>query len=609
MNRAKWRLLTACLAVVIGVAAYTAASVSASGSAKSVTGGTYVMGWESSFGWTNGFDPTGEYLANAQAIYSSLLLRTLVTYNHVAGAAGNKLVPDLATAVPKPTNGGKTYTFKLKSGIKFGPPLNREITSADVRYAVERMARPKNGAQYGFYFAVIQGWDAYSKGKGKALAGIKTPNAKTIVFNLSSPTGDFPYRVSMPGAAPIPSEVGKCFEGQPGKYGLDVISSGPYMIEGADELDVSSCKAVKPLPGISETALTLVRNPNYSAKTDSTKSRESKPDRFEFVVNTNNDDIYNKIAAGDYEDAYASPSAKVIREYSTNASKRKLLKVNSADQTNYVTMNVTQPPFDDIAVRRAMNWVMDRAGLRSAWGGPISGPVAQHILPDAMLGNALKNFHPFKTPGDHGSVPKAKAEMAKSKYANKGGVCSDAKCKNVLLIADVRAVDKAMLPVLQSSAAKIGITFKVRSVNGAYPVIQTVANNTPISERPRWGKDYADPVTFFEPLFFGKNIIPTGNTNYSLLGLTPAKAKALKVAGNTTGVPSIDAGIVRCAAATETRTACYAALDRQLTTKVVPWIPYLWRDQLNVLGPDVATWSFDQAYGLAGFGHVSLKST
>ena len=57
------------------------------------------------------------------------------------------------------------------------------------------------------------------------------------------------------------------------------------------------------------------------------------------------------------------------------------------------------------------------------------------------------------------------------------------------------------------------------------------------------------------------------------------------------------------------RVACYAALDRQLTTQVVPWIPYLWRDQLNVLGPDVATWSFDQSAGLAGFGHVSLKSS
>ncbi|MGZ8652317.1 MAG: ABC transporter substrate-binding protein [Actinomycetota bacterium] len=610
MRRAKWLVLTACLAVAIGVAALTAASVSASGSAKSVTGGTYVVGWESSFGWTDGFDPTGEYLANGFAIYGSLLLRTLVGFNHVAGAAGNLPVPDLAQAVPKPTNGGKTYTFKLKQGIKFGPPVNREITSADIRYAVERMARPKNGAQYGFYYTVIQGWDAYSKGKGKSISGIKTPNSKTIVFNLTAPTGDFPFRMSMPATAPIPPEVGKCFEGKPGKYGLDVIASGPYMIEGSDSIDVGSCGAIKPMSGISETELTLVRNPTYNASTDSKKSRENKPDRFEFVVNTNVDDIYNKIASGDYEDAYASPTAKVIREYSTSASKRKQLKVNSADQVNYLTMNLTQPPFDDVHVRRAMNWVMDRAGLRSAWGGAVAGPVANHILPDAMLNGVLKNFAPFKTPGDHGSVSKAKAEMAKSKYSTKSGVCSASECKDVLLIADVRAVDKAMLPVIQSSSAKIGITFKVRSVNGAYPVIQTVANNTPISERPRWGKDYADPVTFLEPLFYGKNIIASGNTNYSLVGLTAAQAKEFKVTGSTSNVPSIDKGIQACAAKTgRARIVCYAGLDRQLTTEVVPWIPYLWRDQLNVLGPDVATWSFDQAAGLAGFGHVSLKQS
>jgi peptide/nickel transport system substrate-binding protein len=608
VKRAKWRVLTACLAVAVGVTAVTASSVSASGSSKSVTGGTYVVAFESAFGWTDGFDPTGEYLANGFAIYGSLLLRTLVGFNHVAGPAGNTPVPDLATTVPKPSNGGKTYTFKIKNGVRFGPPVNREITSADVKYALERAARPKNGAQYAFYFAVIKGWDAYSKGKGKSIAGIKTPNAKTIVFTLDRPAGDFPLRLTLPAAAPIPPEVGKCFEGQAGKYGLDVISSGPYMIEGSDNLDISSCKAIKPLSGISETELTLVRNPNYKASTDSKKARENKPDRFEFVVNTNNDDIFNKIAAGDYEDAYASPSAKVIREYSTSSSKKNLLKANSADQVNYITMNLTQPPFDDLAVRRAMNWVVDRAGLRAPWGGPIAGPVAQHILPNAMLKGVLNNFAPFKTPGDRGSVAKAKLEMAKSKYATKDGVCTDSKCKNVLLIADVRAVDKAMLPVLQSSAAKIGITFKVRSVNGAYPVIQTVANNTPISERPRWGKDYADPVTFLEPLFYGKNIIPTGNTNYALVGLTAAQAKAMKVTGSTTNVPSIDKGIEKCASLTGSkRIACYAALDRQLTTQIVPWIPYLWTNQLNVIGPDVATWSFDQAAGLAGFGHVSLK--
>ena len=127
----------------------TAGLRSAAGSGRSakggVTGGTYTVAFESSFGWTDGFDPTGEYLANAQVIYSSLLLRRLVGFNSLPGAAGNLPVPDLATSIPKPTNGGKTYTFHLRNGVKFGPPVNREITSKDVKYALERMARPKTG--------------------------------------------------------------------------------------------------------------------------------------------------------------------------------------------------------------------------------------------------------------------------------------------------------------------------------------------------------------------------------------------------------------------------------------------------------------------------------
>src|SRR5262245_37929733 len=136
---------------LVGVAILTAALVSAASagaegkSAKSAKGGTYRVGWESSFGFTDAFDPTGEYLANAFAINTNLLLRGLVGYNHLEGAKGNIIVPDLATAVPKPTNGGKRYTFHLKKGIKFGPPVNREITSKDVKYAMEREARPKHG--------------------------------------------------------------------------------------------------------------------------------------------------------------------------------------------------------------------------------------------------------------------------------------------------------------------------------------------------------------------------------------------------------------------------------------------------------------------------------
>ena len=211
----------------------------------------------------------------------------------------------------------------------------------------------------------------------------------------------------------MPQEVAKCFEGKPGAYGRYVIASGPYMIEGSDDLDISSCKTLKPISGYDgQTTLTLVRNPNYNARTDSRKARESNPDRFEFTVDTNIDDIYNKIAAGDLEDAYATASPKVFREYSTSASKRKYLHSNFADGTYYITMNLTQPPFDDVHVRTAMNWVMDREALRKAWGGAVSGVVAEHIIPTTMLDREAGQLPPVQDPGDRGSVAKASAEMA-----------------------------------------------------------------------------------------------------------------------------------------------------------------------------------------------------
>jgi peptide/nickel transport system substrate-binding protein len=598
---------------VLGAAALTAALVSgasAGPSDQSARGGTYRVGWESSFGWTNGFDPTGEYLANGFVIYTNLMLRSLVQFRHIAGPAGNVPVPDLATSVPRPTNGGTRYTFRLKRGIRWGPPVNREITSFDVKYAIERLARPKNGAQYGFYFNVIKGLQAYGKGEARSISGVRTPNSKTIVFDLTAPAGDFPLRLTMPAAAPMPQEVAKCFEGKPGGYGRYVIASGPYMIEGSDELDISSCKAMKPISGFDgQTKLTLVRNPNYRASTDSRAARESNPDSFEFIVNTNLDDIYDKVGAGELEDEFATASPKVFAEYARSPSKRKYLHSNSADGVYYITMNLTQPPFDDVHVRRAMNWVMDKQALRKAWGGPIAGEIAQHILPNPMLAGKLKSFQPFKTRGDRGNVAKARAEMKLSKYANANGVCTANECKNVLLITDVRAVDKAMMPVVQAAAKKIGLTFTVRTVNGAYPVIQTTSKNVPISTRPRWFKDYFDPSTYIDPLFYGGNIIPTGNTNYSLVGLKASQAKSLGVTGNIDNVPSIDPLADRCRRLIgNARITCYANIDRVLTAQIANWVPYMWAYTVNIVGPNVTKWVYDQSSGLTGLAHVAVKS-
>ena len=604
-------LATAALVVLAGIVV-TAGAASGKSTTTAKAGGTYTVGWESSFGFTDAFDPTGEYLGNAWALYSNLLLRTLVGYNHVAGAAGNVIVPDIATSVPKPTDGGLTYTFHLKSGIKFAPPVNRVITSKDVLYAMERLANPKDGGQYPFYYTVIKGWTNYANGKAKSISGISTPNDSTIVFHLTQKTGDFLYRMAMPATAPIPVEVAKCFTGaKANQYGRDLVASGPYMIQGSDSVNISSCSSIKPASGFNPlSSLTLVRNPNYDAKTDSPKARQNFPDQFDFVIDSNADDIYNKVADGQFDDEVSSPSPKVLRQYLTTPSLRPLLKQNVGDRTWYITMNLTQPPFNDLHVRKAMNLIMDKTALRQVWGGPTAGSIATHIVPNPMLGNQLASFDPYKTPGEDGSVSLAEKAMKGSPYDTKGnGQCDASACKNVLLVADTTATNKGMLPIVVADAAKIGITFKVRSITGAYPTIQTPKNNVPISIRPGWGKDYADPSTFFDELFSSDTIIPTGNTNYSLVGVTPAKAKAVGATGDVTNVPSVDKQINACNVQTgDARVACWAALDRYMMLNVVPWVPYLSATNLNVISKNVTQWNYDQFSDQTAYAHVAVKS-
>jgi peptide/nickel transport system substrate-binding protein len=455
---------------------------------------------------------------------------------------------------------------------------------------------------------VIHGFDDYGQGKATTISGIDTPDDSTIVFHLTKPTGDFLYRMGMPATGPIPEEVAKCFAGKAGRYGADLVSSGPYMIQGADAVNASSCAKLEPMSGFGQTQITLVRNPNYNASSDSKDARESLPDRFVFTVNSNADDILQKVQAGELEDEVSSIPPTVLRQYVTNPDLKDDLHQNSGDRTWYLTMNLTQPPFDDVHVRRAMNWVMDKAALVQAWGGPAIGDVANHIAPDTLLNDQLADFAPYATDGNHGSVAKAKAAMKGSKYDTNGdGTCSASACKNVLLIADVRQVDEKMVPVIQASAKKIGITFTVRSVEGAYPALQTPSRNIPLAERPGWGKDYADPYTFFNPLFDGRTIQANGNTNYSLVGITPAIAAKVHAKGDVRNVPSVDADLDKCVALSgNQRLACYGDLDKKLMTDVVPWVPYLWSFATHITGPTVKKWDFDQFTGSISYAHVAV---
>jgi peptide/nickel transport system substrate-binding protein len=576
---------------------------------SSKKGGIYTIGWEQSFGFTDNFDPTGEYLGNAWGLYSNLMLRSLVGYKHQPGAAGNDLIGDLATDVPTPTDNGLTYTYTIRSNVKWSPPVNRAVTSQDVAYAMNRLANKNDGGEYGFYYTIIKGWDAVAAGTAKTVSGISTPDAKTIVFHLTKATGDFNRRMSMPATAPIPSEVGSCFDGKPGDYGRDVVSNGPYMLKGMDAVKLP-CSALKPASGYAGadgSHLNLVRNPNYDQSTDSI--RKNYVNEFDFVINSNSDDIFAKVQAGQYQDEVSSPAPKTIRQYATTAALKPMMIANVGDRVNYFSMTLTQPPFDDVHVRKAMNWIIDKGALQKAWGGPIPGAIAGHIVPPVLYNNGLAEYAPYASPNNAGDLAKAEAEMKLSKYdPGKTGKCTASACKGVLTIADTRGVDTRMVPILLEDAAKIGIVLKVRAINGAYTTIGTPAKNIPISERPSWGKDYADPYTFFGELLDGRAIIKVGNSNFSLVGLTPAKAKEVGATGSINNVPSVDKDIDACSAklASE-RTTCWENLDKKLMEQVVPWVPYLWPNNVFIVGPNVTHWNYDQFTDGPAYSLVSVK--
>lgn len=584
------------------------------------TGGTYRIETDG-IAYTSGGDPTGEYLGLSFGIFTNLLQRTLLTYYHDT-ERGNELVTDLATDFPEVSEDGLDYTFHLKDGIMFGPPVNREITSADVEFAFRRMATESLVAQYAFYYeGVIEGLEVGEDPGPGGIPGIETPDEKTVVFHLTRPTPEFPFLVSMPATGPMPEEVAGCFT-EAGEYGRYVVSSGPYMYEGSDALDASDCDALTasgPISGFDpEDHSYFERNTAYDPATDSPEVRANYVDRITIDLNTNLADVFDRIERGDIDGHVGSgnPPADVLQRYSTDPELEDRLVFGQDDRTWYITMNLTTPPFDDLHVRRAVNFVMDKASILQAWGGPINGRVATHIQPPALTGGhpTEEEYDPYPSPDWAGDVDAAMAEMAESAYDTDGdGLCDAPECKGVVMVNRNSSPWTEAEPVVVDSLAQIGIEVDVREAEDHYTIIQTVSNETPIAMNPGWGKDFPDPgLSFVGFLHDGRGIACEGNFNYSLVGLTQEKADECGI--DFVEVPSVDADIDNCKEVAlegdlEATTQCWIALDQKLMEEVVPWVPYLWPNVITTIGPAVTAWEFDQFAGTTAFSKVAVDAS
>ena len=623
MKKSKLMATVSLVAVVMLVAAAcskktdTTTSNTASGSGPT-TGGTYRTA-TSTFNYDDNFDPTGEYLGNAWGLFSELLMRNLMTYNHKSGEEGGGTpVPDIATGAPEISADGLTYSFTLKDNVMWGPPLTRAVTAGDIEYAFERINAASLNALYGnYYCGIIVGMTCDAKSVAP-VSGIKVTDDTHMTFTLDQPTGDFLYRLAMPATGAFPPEVAKCFT-TAGDYGRYVMSSGPYMIQGEDKLDISSCDKMKPFVGFNpDSGMTFVRNPNYVAASDSPDVRANYLDGVQIDIDSNVDDIYAKVQSGELDGTYGdAPPAAVEQQYTTDPTLKQYIHSDTADRTWYITMNLLAPPFDDPHVRKAANWIMDKAALAKAFGGSLHGVPATTIEPPTV-NPATATYDPYATANFAGDLTKAQDEMKQSKYdTNQDGMCDAPECSGFIFLGRNFSWGPAIDQIAVADLAKIGLKANLKETDTGYDTLILVKKLVPISAYPGWGKDFASPYGFDFFIFNSAGISCEGANNYALVGITPQQAQECGVQAEYNaaqqyypdGFPSVDDKMAQCTAgAADQVNQCYADLDKYLMETAVPWVPWSFAQNLVFTSASVTQYAYDDFSGDISFSHTAVNN-
>jgi peptide/nickel transport system substrate-binding protein len=610
------------LVALVGVLAVLAAGCAQEAEEQPQPGGDIKAGGVIKMGISadvdNAFDPAKEYSQLAWSIFNCCLLRTLLQYNGLdADEGGSEVQPDLATDLPEVSDDGLTYTFTIKDGVTFAPPFEDvEITSADFVRAIEReTCSVCHEGGYAFYYtdnsngdSLIEGIQEFAAGDADSISGVQTPDDKTLVITLTEPAGDFPLRMAMPAMAPIPEGAA---EGHDKDYGRFLVASGPYMFEGSDQLDFSvPAKQQKPVAGYDPgRSWLLEQNPSWNADTDDLRS--AYLDGVEVQINESSDVNFNKWEAGEIDYVYDGVvPADLLQQYATDPELKEQLKVNATDGLRYLSMNIAEPPFDDVHVRKAMNFVIDKDGLRRTRGGELYGPTAGHIIPDTILGGVLEGYDPYPSEGGQGDVEAAKAEMMQSKYdTNQDGICDAPECKKVSLIADREVPYAEQNALIADNAAQIGIDFRVGEGDRytfMYDKCLDPSAHAAFCPSVGWFKDYGDAFTFGPPILGSVAIGPEGCCNYSLVGASPEQ---LADAGyKVTDVPSLDQTFAECATIPlgDDRNNCWAEADRTAMEEIVPFVPWIFDNEVRLAGPRIVNYTYSSNQGTMALQHVAL---
>ena len=492
-------------------------------------------------------------------------------------------VPDLAAGKPQISEDLKTITVKIKPNVKFSPPVNRAVTSKDIKYAFERFFSVNVGGQYPTYFSSIQGAPSKPSKGVKSISGITTPDDQTVVFKLKRPEGVLvSAALVMPITIPVPEEYAKKYDAKnPSTYNTHVVSTGPYMVQNNAQGNLVGYK-----PGKS---IHLVRNPNWDKSTD---YKPAYLDEIQWTTNESDASIAaQQVLTGSHMSLDANPPAAQLKDAVTNR-KGQFVQLPSGG-FRYFPLNTTIKPLDNVNVRRAILAAFDRDAALKARGGKFTGDIPTHFLPPGIPG--FEEAGGMKGPGfDFLRNPRGDMKLA-TEYMKKGGFPSGRYTGNQKLLLVTANVDpnKAQGEVAKAQLEKLGFKIQFRTVpqDAVYTEwCQVPKKQVAVCGGAGWFKDFTDPQSMLDPTFKGANIFKEGGNN-NLAQLND---------------PKIDAAMDKAATLQgEARVKAWANIDKMITADA-PAVPFDWDKTTIIWSKDVQGVG-NPYYDALDFTFTSLK--
>lgn len=434
---------------------------------------------------SNSFSATGFATDPAQSwslatTSMGLLNRRLTTWK-IGRTGVAKVVPDLATSDGTPSDGGRVWTYHLKSGIFFSN--GQPITAQDVKYGIERTYAPALSGGENYQKPLIADTKGYTGPfGGKSLPSIQTPNKSTIVFHLNKPYGLWPWVVSTVSMSPVPA--GKA---PAATFAKHPITSGPYAVQSA-----------------SQTQIVMVRNKYWKQSTD--PNRSDGPSKIIFKLNQD-PTVEAQTLISDNGSAQNSFGADFVppaqlAQIASNPSAKSRLVTSPASPIEYLAVNMKSKQLQNAKVRQALQYAIDRQSIIVASGGSIAAEPATTLITPGIAGRVPYDMYPA---GQSGNPAKAKQLLKQAGVSH----------LNLTLAVENLPVDTAMAQAVQQAYQKAGIkvTLKTLSSDSFFGLI--TGNNASGYDLAlsSWQPDFPSAYDNIEPLFDSADI---GNGNYNV---------------------------------------------------------------------------------------------